>query len=165
MTSSEQAIEPSIAVNTQSIILDFSSTGLKADIANNYNVEDFNTFAKNFIVEDVDGHSRIELFAESLAVLSSLIIDRQFILAIGKMRDSNIAVSIYSDYTGELLPLNFQDIQVRSVLQIIADFTGLNLVTSDAVTGNITLRLKDVPWNQALDLIVKNEKAWPAKGW
>lgn len=60
-------------------------------------------------------------------------------------------------YTGEKLSLNFQDIEVRSVLQLIADFTGLNLVASDTVSGSITLRLKNVPWDQALDLILKTK--------
>ncbi len=59
-------------------------------------------------------------------------------------------------YTGERLSLNFQSIEVRAVLQLIADFTGLNMVTSDAVTGNVTLRLKNVPWDQALDIILKS---------
>ena len=60
-------------------------------------------------------------------------------------------------YTGERLSLNFQDIEVRSVLQLIADFTGLNIVVSDSVTGNITLRLQNVPWDQALDIILKTK--------
>lgn len=59
-------------------------------------------------------------------------------------------------YTGERLSLNFQSIEVRAVLQLIADFTGLNMVTSDAVGGNVTLRLKNVPWDQALDIILKS---------
>ncbi|MEN8259721.1 MAG: type IV pilus secretin PilQ [Pseudomonadota bacterium] len=60
-------------------------------------------------------------------------------------------------YTGERLSLNFQDIEVRSVLQILADFTNLNIVASDSVSGNVTLRLNDVPWDQALDLILKSK--------
>lgn len=59
-------------------------------------------------------------------------------------------------FTGERLSLNFQNIEVRAVLQLIADFTELNMVTSDSVTGNITLRLKNVPWDQALDIILKS---------
>ncbi len=58
-------------------------------------------------------------------------------------------------YTGEKLSLNFQDIEVRAVLQLIADFTGLNMVASDTVGGTVTLRLKNVPWDQALDIILK----------
>jgi type IV pilus assembly protein PilQ len=60
-------------------------------------------------------------------------------------------------YTGERLSLNFQDIEIRAVLQLLADFTGLNLVASDTVRGNITLRLKNVPWDQALDIILKSK--------
>jgi type IV pilus assembly protein PilQ len=60
-------------------------------------------------------------------------------------------------YSGDRLSLNFQDIEVRAVLQLLADFTGLNLVASDTVRGNITLRLKNVPWDQALDIILKTK--------
>lgn len=61
------------------------------------------------------------------------------------------------EYTGERLSLNFQNIEVRAVLQLIADFTGINMVTSDSVSGNVTLRLKNVPWDQALDIILKTK--------
>ena len=61
------------------------------------------------------------------------------------------------EYTGDRLSLNFQDIEVRSVLQLIADFTGMNVVVSDSVTGNITLRLQNVPWDQALDIILQTQ--------
>lgn len=61
------------------------------------------------------------------------------------------------EFTGEKLSLNFQDIEVRSVLQLLADFTDLNIVVSDSVTGNLTLRLKNVPWDQALDIILKTK--------
>nr|WP_273151147.1 type IV pilus secretin PilQ [Methylophaga thiooxydans] len=60
-------------------------------------------------------------------------------------------------YSGEKLSLNFQNIEVRAVLQLLADFTGMNLVTSDTVKGNLTLRLKNVPWDQALDIILKTK--------
>src|SRR6185436_15559827 len=58
-------------------------------------------------------------------------------------------------YTGEKLSLNFQDVDVRAVLNVIADFTDLNVIASDTVGGSITLRLKDVPWDQALDIILQ----------
>jgi type IV pilus assembly protein PilQ len=60
-------------------------------------------------------------------------------------------------YQGEKLSLNFQSVEVRAVLQVLADFTGLNIITSDTVTGNVTLRLKDVPWDQALDIILQSK--------
>jgi type IV pilus assembly protein PilQ len=62
-----------------------------------------------------------------------------------------------AEYTGEKLSLNFQDIEVRAVLQLLADFTGFNMVVSDNVTGNLTLRLKNVPWDQAMDIILKTK--------
>src|SRR6185295_6644549 len=58
---------------------------------------------------------------------------------------------------GEKLSLDFQNVEVRAVLQVIADFTGLNIITSDTVTGNLTLRLRDVPWDQALDIILQSK--------
>ena len=66
-------------------------------------------------------------------------------------------------YEGDVLSLNFQDIEVRTVLQILADFTRFNLVVSDSVEGNVTLNLQDVPWDQALDLVLKSkglDKRW-----
>ena len=60
-------------------------------------------------------------------------------------------------YVGEKLSLNFQDIEVRSVLQLLADFTDLNMVVSDSVSGKLTLRLKNVPWDQALDIILQTK--------
>ena len=60
-------------------------------------------------------------------------------------------------YQGERLSLNFQNVDVRSLLQVIADFTNLNIITSDSVGGTITLRLKDVPWDQALDIILQSK--------
>src|SRR5260221_12870827 len=60
-------------------------------------------------------------------------------------------------YAGEKLSLNFQNVEVRAVLQVIADFTGFNFITSDTVSGNLTLRLKDVPWDQALDIILQTK--------
>ena len=63
--------------------------------------------------------------------------------------------SVMEEFTGEKLSLNFQDIEVRAILQLLADFTDKNLVASDSVGGNLTLRLKNVPWDQALDIILK----------
>lgn len=157
VTFSDKVIEPSIVINPQSMTLDFSLTRFKPGLANNYNVEDFNTIANSFIAENIEGHARIELMTQSPTVLNSVIIDRQLIFTLSEKVYSDRETTVLSDYIGEPLSLNFQDIQVRSVLQIIADFTDLNLVTSDAVTGNITLRLKDVPWDQALALILKTK--------
>ena len=81
--------------------------------------------------------------------------DNQFVLEVRPQKvDPNKLVQ-GAGYAGEKLSLNFQNIEVRALLQVIADFTNFNVVTSDTVTGNVTLRLKDVPWDQALDIILQ----------
>ena len=81
--------------------------------------------------------------------------DNQFVLEVRSQKvDPNKLVQ-GAGYAGEKLSLNFQNIEVRALLQVIADFTNFNVVTSDTVTGNVTLRLKDVPWDQALDIILQ----------
>ncbi len=85
--------------------------------------------------------------------------DNQFTLAVEPLtvEESEQRQKDKFPYSGEKLSLNFQDIEVRSVLQLIADFTGLNLVASDTVGGRITLRLQNVPWDQALELVLKTK--------
>ena len=82
--------------------------------------------------------------------------DTQFTISIKKMfgEQASLALEDTIQYSGERLSLNFQDIEIRSVLQLIADFKDLNLVASDTVEGNVTLRLKNVPWDQALDIVL-----------
>lgn len=82
--------------------------------------------------------------------------DRQFIVDIKPIQEDPSKLIRGKRYTGDKLSLNFQNVEVRAVLQVIADFTGLNIITSDTVTGNLTLRLKDVPWDQALDIILQS---------
>jgi type IV pilus assembly protein PilQ len=84
--------------------------------------------------------------------------DNNFIVEVKKSDDAQKKTADGKvKYTGEKLSLNFQNVEVRSVLQVIADFTGLNIIASDTVTGNLTLRLKDVPWDQALELIMQTK--------
>ncbi|MCL4761875.1 MAG: type IV pilus secretin PilQ family protein, partial [Burkholderiales bacterium] len=85
--------------------------------------------------------------------------DNRFILEVKPiLEDPNkLTQGTRQGYKGEKLSLNFQNVEVRSVLQVIADFTGLNIITSDTVQGNLTLRLKDIPWDQALDIILQTK--------
>lgn len=84
--------------------------------------------------------------------------DKQLVLEVKPVETRRGAESPEEEsYTGEKLSLNFQNIEVRAVLQLLADFNGMNLVTSDTVQGNLTLRLKNVPWDQALDIILKTK--------
>ena len=81
--------------------------------------------------------------------------DNQFVVEVRPQKVDPNKLTQGPGYAGEKLSLNFQNIEVRSLLQVIADFTNFNVVTSDTVTGNVTLRLKDVPWDQALDIILQ----------
>jgi type IV pilus assembly protein PilQ len=81
--------------------------------------------------------------------------DNQFVLEVRAQKVDPQKLTQGPGYSGDKLSLNFQNIEVRSLLQVIADFTNFNIVTSDSVTGNVTLRLKDVPWDQALDIILQ----------
>jgi type IV pilus assembly protein PilQ len=81
--------------------------------------------------------------------------DNQFVVEVRTQRQDPNKLSQGPGFTGEKLSLNFQNIEVRALLQVIADFTNFNIVTSDSVTGGVTLRLKDVPWDQALDIILQ----------
>lgn len=69
----------------------------------------------------------------------------------------SVPLASATSYEGEPLSLNFQDVEVRAVLQVLADYAGVNLVASDAVQGNVTMRLQDVPWDQALDLVLRSK--------
>ena len=81
--------------------------------------------------------------------------DNQFVVEVRQQKVDASKLTQGTGYNGEKLSLNFQNIEIRSLLQVIADFTNFNVVTSDTVTGNVTLRLKDVPWDQALDIILQ----------
>ena len=82
--------------------------------------------------------------------------DNRFIVEVKKVVDDGNKL-VQPGFTGEKLSLNFQNVEVRAVLQVIADFTGLNVITSDTVGGSLTLRLKEVPWDQALDIILQSK--------
>jgi type IV pilus assembly protein PilQ len=81
--------------------------------------------------------------------------DTQFVVEVRQQKQDPTKLTQGPGYSGEKLSLNFQNIEVRSLLQVIADFTNFNIVTSDSVSGGVTLRLKDVPWDQALDIILQ----------
>jgi type IV pilus assembly protein PilQ len=83
--------------------------------------------------------------------------DNQFVVEVRQVRVDANKLTQGPGFQGEKLSLNFQNIEVRSLLQVIADFTNFNVITSDTVTGNLTLRLKDVPWDQALDIILQSK--------
>jgi type IV pilus assembly protein PilQ len=121
-----------------------------------YDVMDFATPVQTVDAVRVDGSSRLVIAAqgdfEQLAYQS----DNQYTIEV-KPSLKRTAADEKREYTGERLTLNFQDIDVRSVLQLLADTSGQNIVVSDSVTGNLTLRLQNVPWDQALDIVLRTK--------
>jgi len=138
------------------IVVDFANAHLNTDLERRLDVVDFAT-----VVHQIDSFNRpqgvrlvitVPEAHEHLAYQA----DREFTLEI-KKKVVDAQAEAEASYKGDRLSLNFQDIEVRAVLQIIADFTKTNLVTSDSVTGKVTLRLQNVPWDQALMLILKSK--------
>jgi len=130
-----------------------------ADLRRRLDVTDFATPVTRIDTFVEDGNAIIEIRPEGDYDYIAYQSGREFTVSVEKLTEEE-ADSRREErfpYTGEKLSLNFQDIEVRSVLQLIADFTGLNLVASDTVGGSITLRLQNVPWDQALDLILKTK--------
>jgi type IV pilus assembly protein PilQ len=151
--------DPSIPVDLREqggkIVLDINGADLPPELGRKLDVLDFATpvrtiesFSKEgkvkVVIESVGEYEHLAYQADKLYTVEI----REVPKVVQQQRKKNV-------FTGEKLSLNFQDIETRSVLQLIADFTGLNLVVSDTVAGSLTLRLKNVPWDQALDIILK----------
>ena len=113
-------------------------------------VQTINTFAQG-------GNARMVIEPRGIWEYSAYQTDNRFIVEVKPVKEdpNKLTQGTRAGYKGEKLSLNFQNVEVRAVLQVIADFTGLNIITSDTVGGNLTLRLKDVPWDQALDIIMQ----------
>ncbi len=141
------------------IVIDFNDSRLAKELQKRFDVTDFATPVQSIeafpngnnvrVIVQPDGN----LDYEHLAYQS----DNLYVLEVREIPEEVIEARRRETYEGERLSLNFQNIEVRSVLQLIADFTGLNLVVSDSVGGSLTLRLKNVPWDQALDIILKTK--------
>jgi type IV pilus assembly protein PilQ len=138
------------------VVVDFAGTLMPKNLMRRYDVMDFATPVQTVDAVRVEGSSRLVISAqgdfEQLAYQS----DNQYTIEI-KPSQKRAAADEKKEYTGERLTLNFQDIDVRSVLQLLADTSGQNIVVSDSVTGNLTLRLQNVPWDQALDIVLRTK--------
>ncbi|MCH8262131.1 MAG: type IV pilus secretin PilQ [Proteobacteria bacterium] len=153
--------DPSISVDMNQvggkIVLDFLGAELPSELDRRLDVVDFATPVKEIDTKGTNNGTRMEISTttqeyDHLAYQSG----NTFVVEVRQLDErEQEARKAQVGFTGERLSLNFQDIEVRAVLQLIADFTGLNMVASDTVSGNVTLRLKNVPWDQALDIILK----------
>ena len=139
------------------IVVDFADAELPANLMRRYDAQDFGTPVSGFDVTRVGNGARIAITAsgeyEQLAYQS----DDQYVVEIQPPRKAAAVQDDKPVYTGERLTLNFQDIETRAVLQLLADASGQNIVVSDSVSGNVTLRLQNVPWDQALDIVLRTK--------
>jgi type IV pilus assembly protein PilQ len=155
-----QLTDPRTPVNVRQegnqVVVDFNGTLMPKNLMRRYDVMDFATPVQTVDAIRVGGSSRLVISAqgdfEQLAYQS----DNQYTVEI-KPSLKHAAADERKEYTGERLTLNFQDIDVRSVLQLLADTSGQNIVVSDSVTGSLTLRLQNVPWDQALDIVLRTK--------
>jgi type IV pilus assembly protein PilQ len=156
---SDSTLSPDIQDQGGKIKLKFSKTMLPDALKVKLDVKDFATPVQFVSSSESSGDAVIVIepvgFYDYLAYQA----DNKLTISVKPLSQSDVEQQKKENfvYNGEKLSLNFQDIDVRSVLQLIADFTDLNLVASDTVSGNITLRLQNVPWDQALDLVLKTK--------
>ncbi len=140
------------------VVVDFIGTELPQALQRRLDVADFGTPVQVVETYTLGDNTRMVIQPKGGWEYSAYQADNSFIVEVKKSEEGQKKTADGKiKYTGEKLSLNFQNVEVRSVLQVIADFTGLNIVASDTVTGNLTLRLKDVPWDQALDLIMQTK--------
>jgi type IV pilus assembly protein PilQ len=141
------------------ILVDFAGTDLPKNLTRRYDTMDFGTPVTGFDAEKVNGDTRIVINAtgnfEQLAYQS----ENQYVIEVTPARKTAEAnpAEQKKEYKGERLTLNFQDIETRAVLQLLADASGQNIVVSDSVQGSVTLRLQNVPWDQALDIVLRTK--------
>ena len=159
ITLSDASIPVNIHEEGGKIILDFAGTSVPKGLVRRLDVVDFATPVTMVDTYPVGKDTRMVITAKGNYEHLAYQAERQFTVEVKPATKAakEAAKKDESGYSGEKLSLNFQDIDVRSALQIIADFTGLNMVVSDTVKGSISLRLKDVPWDQALDIILKTK--------
>ena len=139
------------------VVVDFINTNVPRNLVRRLDVGDFGTPVRFVDTFEQGGNARMVIEPRGIWEYSAYQTDTQFILEVKPVKEdpNRLVQSSTPGYAGEKLSLNFQNVEVRAVLQVIADFTGLNIITSDTVGGNLTLRLKDVPWDQALDIILQ----------
>ena len=137
------------------LVVEFLRSTLPERLRKSFDVTDFGTPVQRIFASQSGERVRIIVEPRGKWEHSAYQSDNQFVLEVRPQKLDPNKLTQGSGFAGEKLSLNFQNIEVRALLQVIADFTNFNVVTSDAVAGNVTLRLKDVPWDQALDIILQ----------
>ncbi|MGX0137190.1 type IV pilus secretin PilQ [Cupriavidus metallidurans] len=146
-----------IAQQGQNLVVDFMGTSVPADLRRRFDVTDFGTPIQSMRASDAKGSAKLTIEPRGNWEYSSYQTDNQFVVEVRQVKDDPNKLIAGQGFRGERLSLNFQNIDIRSLLQVFADFTNLNIITSDTVQGNLTLRLKDVPWDQALQIVMDSK--------
>jgi type IV pilus assembly protein PilQ len=143
----------------RTLVVDFLKTSVPRNLERRIDVGDFGTPVVAVETFTQGANARMVIEPKGLWEYSAYQTDNRFILEVKPVQEdpNKLIQGSRSGYKGEKLSLNFQNVEVRAVLQVIADFTGLNIITSDTVQGSLTLRLKDIPWDQALDIILQTK--------
>lgn len=157
-----QLSDPSVDVNVFSeagdVKVQFLDTGVPERLVRRYDVTDFATPVERVDVNTTERGAELTLKTLGDSDYLAYQTDNQYVISVKQLSKKELEDRRDEfNYVGERISLNFQDIEVRAVLQLIADFTELNLVASDTVGGRITLRLQNVPWDQALELVLKTK--------
>ena len=139
----------------KTLVVEFLKTALPEGLRRRLDVADFGTPVQTVTTFQTGDKVRMVVEPTGDWEHSAYQSDNQFVLEVRQQKIDPGKLTQGIGYNGEKLSLNFQNIEIRSLLQVIADFTNFNIVTSDTVTGSVTLRLKDVPWDQALDIILQ----------
>jgi type IV pilus assembly protein PilQ len=141
----------------QTVVVEFLKSTLPEGLRRRLDVSDFGTPVQT--VTTFQSGDRVRMVIEPSGVWehSAYQSDDQFVLEIKPRKDDPTKLTQGPGYSGQKLSLNFQSIELRSLLQVFADFSGLNIITSDSVNGSLTLRLQEVPWDQALDIILQSK--------
>ncbi|MEQ8516660.1 MAG: type IV pilus secretin PilQ [Chromatocurvus sp.] len=157
-----QLSDPSVDVNVFSesgdVKVEFLDTDVPERLLRNYDVVDFATPVQTVQVNSTERGATMTLKTSGAFDYLAYQTDNEYVVSVKPLSKAEEEERRSEfDFVGQRISLNFQDIEVRAVLQLIADFTELNLVASDTVSGRITLRLKNVPWDQALELVLKTK--------
>lgn len=138
------------------LVIDFLKAALPENLQRRMDVADFGTPVQKIDTFRQGGNTRMVVEPTGTWEYSAYQTENRFIVEVRKTSENDKSIAaLRPAYKGEKLSLNFQNVEIRTVLQVIAEFTGLNIITSDTVSGSLTLRLKDVPWDQALDIILQ----------
>lgn len=139
----------------KALVVEFMKSTLSEGLRRKMDVADFGTPIKTVTTTQAGDKVRMVIEPQGLWEHSAYQNDEQFVVEVKEVKVDPKKLTQGIGYNGQKLSLNFQSIEVRSLLQVIADFTNFNIVTSDSVSGSVTLRLQDVPWDQALDIILQ----------